>query len=81
MAYKDKHGIIKIKDSTHNNVSISCDYLNEEGEPVEKVPVLLFTPNMEDTSEHFHIVLDKKEAKKLNTWLTDYFKDNKKFNN
>lgn len=64
MAYEDKYSITDIKDSKYNNLIISID---------EKSPVLLYTPNMDNTAEHFHIELNDKEANKLYMWLMQYF--------
>ena len=45
------------------------DYDRDES---KKYPVLLYTPNMDRTEDHFHIVLTKKEAKSLRDWLDNY---------
>lgn len=69
MAYKDKHGITKIKSGNFHNLSISYEVEDEH-----KVPMFLFTPNMKDTSLHYHIELSNQEATELRDWLNDYLK-------
>lgn len=64
MSYYDKHGITKIKQGI-NALSISRDY---DVNPDHHYPVLLFTPGL-NTNEHFHIELNRGEAKKLRDWL------------
>lgn len=59
----------KVKKGKTDNLSISLDYDRDES---KKYPVLLYTPNMERTEDHFHIVLTKKEAKSLRDWLDNY---------
>ena len=72
MAYEDKHGITDIKKQKFHNLSISLDY---DYDPDDLHPVLLFTPDMSNTIEHWHISLDKKETKELYEWLGKYLKD------
>lgn len=73
MAYKNKFGITKIITSKRNNLDISwdCDDLKSKN----RKPVFLFTPNMDNIINHFHIELSKKQAVKLRDWLADYLKD------
>jgi hypothetical protein len=64
MGYKNKFGYTKIKSKQINNFIISWDYNTT---PKSKFPVFLFTPDMDDTNNHYHIKLDKTQARK-----TDY---------
>lgn len=61
--------ITKIKKGKTDNLSISLDYDMDES---KKYPVLLYTPNLDKTEDHFHISLTKKEAKLLRDWLDSY---------
>lgn len=70
MSYKDKYSITKIKDTKHNNLTISIDNMGDG-----KIPVLLFTPSMNDTQNHYHIELTLKEAKILRDWVNKYVND------
>ena len=58
-----------------NNLKINRDYFSN---PKSHFPVFLFTPDMENVSEHFHISLSRKTANKLRKWLDKYEKDRKK---
>jgi hypothetical protein len=74
MAYKDKHAITDIVPSMMNNLSISVDYIGGEG----KVPVMLFTPNMNNTNNHYHIPMTREEAVEMLHWLQAYLQDTTK---
>ena len=75
MAYKSKHGITKIKKARINALDISRDY---DTNPNREYPVLLYTPDMENTDEHHHIPLTLKESKALHQWLGEFLKAHKK---
>lgn len=34
--------------------------------------VLLYTPSIKDTNNHYHIVLNQRQARKLRNWLTGF---------
>lgn len=73
MSYKSKFGITKIINSKYGNLSISWD--SQDPNPKNKRgqrPVFLYTPNMDNTNEHYHIALTRKQAKILSKWLIDY---------
>lgn len=55
--------IVQIKDTDTDNLSIS--YFEDEG------VVMLFTPNMDDKMEHFHIELNPKEVWELKKFLIE----------
>ena len=61
----------KIKQFTEN-FGISRDY---DTNPKLFFPVFLFTPDLKNTDEHFHIPLTKSQARKLRDWLNLYLKD------
>lgn len=69
VAKKSVPKITKVKKGKTDNLSISLDYDRDES---KKYPVLLYTPNMDRTEDHFHIALTKKEAKSLRDWLDNY---------
>lgn len=75
MAYRNRYGVTKLKKKRIDNLSINWDYNRT---PKSKFPVFLFTPDMEDTDTHYHIKLDRTQAKKLNKWLNDFLKDTKR---
>ena len=80
MAYKDNYGITKIKARCIDNLSISWDANITNGEKTPKknrYPVLLYTPDMNDTNTHYHVQLSRKEAKTVKDWLTEFLKDTK----
>lgn len=54
------------------SLSISRDYNTR---PSFFFPVFLFTPDPNDTNNHFHISLTKKQAIKLRDWLNKYIRD------
>lgn len=66
MSFKSRFGITKIKNSTIDNLSIGLD----ENNSIK--PVILYTPDLKDTNEHFHIELSKIEATKLRDWLNSF---------
>jgi len=80
MSYKSKFGGTDIIKSKFNNLQISYDANDSKDlfKPDRKkiYPVLLFTPNT-DNFQHFHIELNKGQAKKLRDWLDAYLKDTK----
>lgn len=59
----------KIRDTERDNLQISEDVAIDDGAPIA---VLLFTPDMADTSEHHHIELDREQAAALKQWLHEY---------
>ena len=69
MAYEDRYGSTKIVTGERDNLSVSMDsgtFRTKEG---EVAAVFLYTPDMNNTKEHFHIELLKDEAQKLHEWL------------
>ena len=74
MAYNDKFGITKICKGKIDNLSISWDYHDNPDDKKQRRPILLYTPNMANTSQHFHIELTRKQARLFNEWLNEYLK-------
>lgn len=79
MSYRNKYGITRIRTESYNNLVISWDSdaigWNYQNNPKTRYPVLLYTPDMNDTNEHYHIDLTPTQARKLHKWLGDYLKD------
>jgi hypothetical protein len=69
MSFKSRYGITKICAQVIDNLSISYDSDYEDPGPRETYPVFLYTPDMRDTREHFHIPLTRRQAKALHAWL------------
>ena len=59
MVHKDRIRKTVIKNSPFNNLSVSLDF---ETDAKDKFPVLLFTPDMSNLNNHFHIELSVEEA-------------------
>ena len=57
----------EINSGRYMNLSVSEDRLEEE-----RLAVLLFTPDMQDTIKHWHIALNEEKAKKLHAWLSEF---------
>lgn len=72
MSYRNKYGITKIKSKRIDNLQINWDFYRT---PKSKFPVLLFTPDMNNTNTHYHIKLDRGQTRKLAEWLIDYLHD------
>jgi hypothetical protein len=68
---KEYHMVESIIESDFDNLSISWDYVVTDT-PDMGFPVLLFTPNMNNTDEHYHIELRTQEALKLRNWLNKF---------
>lgn len=66
MSFKSRFGITNIKNGKIDNFSLSID----ENNSIK--PVILYTPDMNNTNEHFHIELSKTEATKLRDWLNSF---------
>ena len=63
--------ICVIKSGRYENLDISLDY---DTNPKKQFPVLLYTPNMKNTNEHFHICLNRRETRKLHKYLGEYLR-------
>ena len=71
MAYKDRFGGTDICDGSVYNFSIGWDYNDNPSDEKQRYPVFLFIPDMEDP-DHYHIELNRKQARILRDWLNDY---------
>ena len=70
MGYHDsKHGITQITDGVFNHLSVSWEL---DGDLETEEPVFLFTPDLKNKSEHYHIFVTPSQARELNEWLTHY---------
>ncbi len=54
--------LLKLKKGKNSHLDISLDYDTDES---KKYPVFLFTPDMSNTDDHYHIELTYKEAEVL----------------
>ena len=75
MSYRNKHGFTQITNGRFQNLSLNYD--NDELHKKYRYPVLTFTPDMKDLNQHWHIQLNKKQARNLFNWLEKYLKDTK----
>ena len=57
-----------IRDEPTNNLQISEDTDFDD----KSIAVLLSTPTMQNTAEHFHIELDRPRVEALHQWLREY---------
>ena len=71
MSYKDRFAITDIRKGRKDNLSINMDE-NPESETDDIGAILLFTPDMENTIEHWHVPLDVKQATVLRDWLNEF---------
>jgi hypothetical protein len=71
VSFKDPFGITKIRASDRDNLNISWDF---DTNPKKNYPVLLYTPDMRDTDNHYHIALSEKQARELRDWLTAFLR-------
>lgn len=82
MSYKNKYGITNITSWTSKKYSkrfgvldISWDFTKDPNKKHQKYPVFLYTPDMQNTKNHYHIPLSRSQAKKLRNWLNDYLRN------
>jgi hypothetical protein len=75
MSYKDRYGSTVINNEKIDNLQINWDYDDDAEDIKQRFPVLLYTPWMEDTKNHFHISLNKEQAKVMKEWLEEYLKE------
>lgn len=72
MSYRNRFSTTTIRPSQRDRLSINVDY---DRDPSNIFPVFLYTPDMRDTNDHYHIVLNKKQAAILKSWLESFLKD------
>jgi len=75
MTYKDRYGTTTIIDGKIDNFSVGWDYDDNPEDKKQRFPVFLFTPNMENTIDHYHIALDREKSEILRDWLTAFLED------
>lgn len=75
MSYKDRYGSTPINNKKSDNLTIHWDYDDNADDISQRFPVLFYTPWMEDTDTHYHIRLNKKQAKVMKKWLDEYLKE------
>jgi hypothetical protein len=56
-----------VRDEPIDNLQISEDMDGDKS-----LVVLLYTPTMRNTNEHFHVELDRSQAEALHQWLREY---------
>lgn len=72
--YNSQFGVSQISNGKFKNLSISWDADFDLDDKSQRVPVLNFTPDM-DEHDHYHITLTYEEAVKLQKWLNEYVED------
>lgn len=75
--HNKRHGSTDIRDGDVDNLGISWDYDDDPLDKAQRQAVFLYTPWMKDTNVHYHISLNREEARKLRDWLTDFVEDTK----
>ena len=76
MGKDDRYMVTKIRDTKVNNVSMSIDEgTTLDGPDDEIVAVMLYTPWMGDTNEHYHISFNREQAISLKEWLDDFLNE------
>ena len=61
----------QIRGGKNDNLQINLDY---DYTPKHLFPVMLYTPDMRNTDVHYHIHLNKRQARALRDWLSIYVK-------
>jgi len=78
MSYKDRYGGTDIIRTKCNNLQIGWDYESDPENIKERFAVMLYTPWMGDTTNHYHIPFNLKQAKTLHKWLGEFIKEKEK---
>lgn len=73
--YGSKYGITQIISDKIDNLSINYDADHNIEDIKQRFPVLLFTPDIDDTNTHYHISLTLKQTKVLYKWLSDFIQE------
>jgi len=66
VSYRHDYDHLVVKGSDRKNLQISWDF---EDNIQKRFPILLFTPDLNDASVHYHISLNMNEAMRLKDWL------------
>jgi hypothetical protein len=75
MSFIDKFGVTKIVDEKRDNLSLSFDSGCRRIKDGEVGLVFLFTPDMSETSSHYHIELNKDEIINLKNWIDSFLEE------
>jgi hypothetical protein len=75
MSFYNRYGITEIRNDSRDNLSISFDSGIPRIPENEVGAVFLYTPDMDNTDEHFHIPLNKDQVKVLRDWCEDFLKE------
>ena len=79
MAYKDRYGRTTIINEKLDKLSVSIDSGTFRANEPETAAVFLYTPDIENTMEHYHIEMKEEEARVLYEWLGEYLSDKDKY--
>lgn len=71
MSWLHRYGHTRLRNGRIDNLSINWDY---DYNPDKRFPVVLFTPDMENTKTHYHIKLDLTAVRRLYDWLGNYLR-------
>ena len=75
MTYNNRYGITKIINQDRDNLSVSFDSGTRRIKEDEVGVVFLYTPDMSNTEEHYHIELNRQEATLLKEWLESFLNE------
>ena len=75
MSFQDRYGSTKIVNRKLDNLSISFDCGTRRFRTDEVGAVFLYTPDMTNTSDHYHIEIKREEAIILKEWLELFLKN------
>jgi hypothetical protein len=75
MTYNNRYGITKIINQDRDNLSVSFDSGTRRIKEDEVGVVFLYTPDMSNTKEHYHIELNRQEATLLKEWLESFLNE------
>tara|TARA_R100001086_G_scaffold246872_2_gene179859 strand:+ start:1347 stop:1592 length:246 start_codon:yes stop_codon:yes gene_type:complete len=62
-----------IKNQPFDNLRISWDYEDDPEDISQRTVSFLYTPDMDNTYEHFHIELNDAEGMALRNWLIEFY--------
>lgn len=74
MSSKDRYMITKIRDTKYDNVSLSIDE-NMDKDEFEVAMVMLYTPDMNNTMDHYHVTFDRERVIALRDWCNDFLSE------
>jgi hypothetical protein len=75
MSFYNRYGVTKIKEEMRDNLSISFDS-GIPGIPDSEVgAVFLYTPEMDNAENHYHITLNRDQIEIIRDWCDDFLKE------